>query len=356
MTLVRCNRKSWAFTLCVIFALLLSGCAPKNQGAALSQTDTEWVADQLNEAVKGKSLDLATLFDDSQPDWLASNLKNLAQINFTAGGAGRLTARWRPGPDDEDAWHEVQVAARCSNKLCKITKMSPLEGQPAPIWLSTPIDVVTLGDLTVLGRGVERWVGAGQQGIETASKLSQALKKDWDGRLIIQIVPTQPAFHAVTGTADFDDDWAITWRQDFANPGSPAAMAIVVNDVLSLGREGLQSAFLIAHESVHVATGGLGEPVKGRKWVLEGLAESLALNSFPQMAEASTALLRQHCDLVNPPGDEELLSSDPDTRELAYARAAMTVRLLNGDDNLIRELWTNPDTEIPETALVNDAC
>lgn len=356
MALLRCNRNSWVFALCVIFALLLSGCAPNNQGAALSETDTEWVADQLNEAVKGKSSDLATLFDDSQPDWLASNLKNLAQINFTAVEPGKLTVRWRPGPDDEYAWHEIQIAARCSQKSCKITKMSPLESQPAPIWLVTPIDVVTLGAITVLGRGVEQWIAAGQQGIETASKLSQALKEDWDGRLVIQVVPTQPAFHAVTGTAVFDDDWAITWRQDFANPGTPAAMAIVVNDVLSLGRDGLQSAFLIAHESIHVATGSLGQPAKDRKWVSEGLAESLALNTFPQLAEASTALLRQHCDLVNPPSDEELLSSDPDTRELAYARAAMTVRLLNGDDNLIRELWTNPDTEMPETALVNDAC
>lgn len=332
----------------VVVVCLLAGCTAAHQP---SGSERQRLVDRLNRALDNHDeADLTRVFAAAaapRRELLVANLRQLDSAQFQIGDDDVLQVSWRAVPDDEQAWQFVSAPMTCTNS-CALTDLRPIAGHPAPIWVTGAISLRRQMNAVVIAPDAQPWLplAADAQAGVVAAQLG-ALTDGWNQLLVVEVPANKAAFEAVMGVqaSDFAGTGAVTWTADDAAPEAttPASRRIVVNPDAVASLDGARRGFLLAHEAVHVATGGLGRPAPGALWVSEGLAEHVALGQWPSQAQASASLLRQHCPLPpEAPTDDEFTGNQA---ALAYARAALAVsQLVTGPSSTtqITTAWAKP--------------
>jgi hypothetical protein len=113
----------------------------------------------------------------------------------------------------------------------------------------------------------------------------------WTGAVVVEVPASRADFEAVLGATDgsYAPIAAVTLAEGSA---ATAAVRIVVNPEVSRTLAPVGVAVVLLHEMVHVATGSADSPAP--TWVVEGLADYVALQAHPRAgAGAAEALLQQ---------------------------------------------------------------
>lgn len=111
---------------------------------------------------------------------------------------------------------------------------------------------------------------------------------------------------------------AVTWP-DGPEPDT-APIRVMINPAGVQG--GLSSDIVLTHETVHVATASPASPAP--TWLIEGLADDIAYDTYPQARGSAAAALLQRVRRSGPPArlpDEQAFRSSGDDLDLAYAEA-----------------------------------
>lgn len=337
--------------------LVLPGCAP-------ARPDPEALAAQLTTAVATRD---RAGFDAvvggiaaGQREWLWGNLQSLDAVSFTP-GAEAWQVSWRLPGEQGLAWHWVGVETECASE-CTVSAIGQAPGHPTPIWLTGPIVVYQSGSVRIIGADAAAdWLPAAEQAIAQLQAGPAELLRLPD-LLVIEAPDDRASFEAVLAApaTDFADTGAISWWADTARPADASEAAvhrIVIKPEVTAGLGEPGQALLLAHEGVHVATGWLGQPVAGRKWVSEGLAEAVSLPLSADEQARSLAHLTTRCPLDAVPADSEF--NQPGTTLGAYAWAGWAVgQLLELPDGAVQVevLWTDSSAPNPEVTASSGLC
>jgi len=216
------------------------------------------------------------------------------------------------------------------------TTQAPAE----PLWWFAPTTRADRGRATVLvgaGQDATRWAAlADRAASEVHDLLPAALGRRWDGHVVVEVPGSRSDVVRVLGGAPsaYAGTAAVTRPE---GPTTDAAVRVVVDPAAATG-EGL--ATLLTHETVHVATRSAGSPAPS--WVVEGLAELVALEAHPD--QRATELSALH-DASGDDQDQDPLPADPAFAAGgpgvpgAYARAWLACRAVverRGTDGLGR--------------------
>lgn len=354
--------------------LLFSGCVAAQQPpatavtAVAAQTPAQ-LADRLSAAIgAGDRSGFDQLFvddaDDAAQDMIWHNLQQFDEVSFrvdgSADGVAKVAVSSRVSADTAPARRFIGLDARCETDGCQVGEVRPLPGQPAPIWLVERVDVLGDDQVTVIaGQGAKSWLGTARVARERVAAAGLGdLTAGWSGKLVVEAPATGSAFAAVMGVpaTEFGVVGAVTWLANTAaSQGESSATRIVVNPVTAGNLSAPSAEVLLAHEAVHAATAQLGQPVPGRLWVMEGLAEHVALPADPTEQALSLESARATC-AVGPsaPDDADFGGGQlkqPQVAQQAYARSwqRVTQLLAHRDDaqgpDDVRALWSGLDPE-----------
>lgn len=300
------------------------------------------LADAINRALNSSNrADFYRLFSPDSSSYrkemLWSNLMQI-QAEFSADESGLRVKWWVPGESGK-TWQLLDLKTSCASD-CTISEILPRKGQPAPLWVVEPIEVVTgEGWVSVQGVGARQWgrtLAAARTDVLTA-QLSP-IDDGFSGEVAIVVPSTTGGFEAVVGASarEFASTGALTWTEDSGRNGDSgteaSAVRIIINPDATKTLTEDEAQLLVTHEIVHVATTQLGVPSAGSLWVSEGVGESVALKVHSVQAERSRGLLRENCSvLAAVPPDTAFIggeSRDAKVSELAYARAWAYVETL----------------------------
>lgn len=302
--------------------------------------------------------------DGAVADRLWRNLQQYQGVRFRVDGAAdgvvKVAVSSRVGADVAPARRFIGLDARCSAHGCRLQELRPLPGQPAPLWLVEPVEVV--GDdqvMVIAGEGARPWLEVARVARDRVADAGlQHLTAGWQGQLVVEAPASAAGFAAVMGvpTTDLAVVGAVTWvANTAAGEGESSATRIVVNPVTAGALPQPSAEVLLTHEAVHVATGQQGQPAPGRLWVMEGLAELVALPADPTEQSLSLESARAACVTdLSAPADADFNGGPlqrPQVAQEAYARSwQRIVQLLEQRDGAqgfddIRALWTGADPE-----------
>lgn len=302
------------------------------------------LASTLTQAVASdRRADFDETFTRSTPiarlDLLWNNLRQLGAVRFESADAAGFRVAWRVPGDLHDAWQLLDVQLACNAHRCEVADLTPRLGSPAPLWLVEQIKVVTVtGGSVIAGLGARDWTQATTQAVAAlqAAQLGE-LAAGWSGELVLVAPASEEGYRAVMGATgdEYAAAGAITWTVDHglpeadragvSNTATIAAVRVVANPTTTAALGPAAANLLLTHEAVHVATAHLGLPAAGRRWISEGLAEVVALQSSPDQVALHKGLLKSDCaQLVEPPADDSFAvasSSGERHGELVYAAA-----------------------------------
>lgn len=337
--------------LIVALALGLAACRP---GSA----DPAGLPAQLNAALSnadraGFDLVLGGV-GDQQRDELWTNLGQLGEVSFAVVDDQTWRVGWRLAGEQGLAWHFVGVQVNCKTR-CQVAEFGQARGQPAPLWAVQSVQVHQLGPIRIIGDpSAAGWLQTAQQGLARVQASVPSGLLQLPALLVIEAPADRSRLEAVLAApaTDFAQTGALSWQADSARPAdatTPTLTRIVINPETTATLTDADRALLLAHEGVHLATGWLGPPVTGRKWVAEGLAEAIALPLSADEQDRSWSHLAQRCRLDEPPDDAEF--SHPGAVLGAYAWSGWAVgQLLSRPDaaDQLQQLWSDATHPLPE--------
>lgn len=244
------------------------------------------------------------------------------------------TVSWQLPPEADPAEHTVwlTLVPTASGVRLAGTSDGPAQGtQALPLWWLRPVTRVDRGDVTVLlGQGQQSswWTDLARESAVAATKhLPAALRRRWSGRVVLEVPGTGADFAAVLGAAPqtYAGTAAVTRA---AGSSTEAALRVVVNPAL-LDRPRAERRAALTHETVHVATRSAGSPAP--LWAVEGLAEHVALQAWPETRDRSdralAAVLASRGVPQALPADASFATGGPDVFA-AYAEAAFACRVI----------------------------
>ena len=206
-----------------------------------------------------------------------------------------VTVRWQLQGQQATAEHRVWLTLVADQGVRVAGANEPPPGaarSPQPIWWRGPVAATA-------GRGSLVLLGSAQPANRWSPRVTDALRQVRnhapsgvdlvDEDLVIE-VPASPAdFEAVVGVppGSYDEVAAAAVSE---GPGPDAAVHVVVNPGAErrLSDEGL--AVALAHETVHAATRSPTSPAP--TWAVEGLADYVALQAYPDARAGVFAPLR----------------------------------------------------------------
>lgn len=239
-----------------------------------------------------------------------------------------LPVTWqRTGPDTTVTWSFA--GSRVSHRVAletdpqsQISGIRPV-GVAAP-WLVAPVSLVTApGVVAIAAADAQPWLAAAGFAVTRLREVNLGpLARQWRGEAVVAIPPDAAGFATAAGLP-------ATAAQDTiaATHQLPGGLTVIsVNPRFATAGEDELRATLL-HELVHQATGSptLSSPT----WVIEGLAEYVAVSSLPAARTTRDQTVRR---LLNRDGIPASLPADaaftgPRQRE-AYALASVAVEAI----------------------------
>lgn len=211
-------------------------------------------------------------------------------------GARVVQARlaWRFPGERADATSFVWltlVGGPDGDRLAGTDDGAALDTPATPLWWLSPVTRVTRGDVTVLvgeGQAAKRWAAlATRAAADTRTRLPAALRRGWDGHLVVEVPGSAADFARVLGAAPsaYATTAAVTRPE---GPTTGAAVRVVLNPSTAQDSDAELGTTLV-HESVHVATRSATSHAP--LWAVEGLAEYVALEAHPDQRGDELAAL-----------------------------------------------------------------
>jgi Peptidase of plants and bacteria len=120
----------------------------------------------------------------------------------------------------------------------------------------------------------------------------------WTGAVVVEVPATRADFEAVLGATDgsYASIAAVTLAE---GPATTSAVRILVNPEVSRTLAPVGTAVVLLHEMVHVATRSTDSPAP--TWIVEGLADYVALQAHPSAGDGAAAALLQQVRTQGPP-------------------------------------------------------
>ncbi|GAA1437490.1 hypothetical protein GCM10009616_39350 [Microlunatus lacustris] len=243
------------------------------------------------------------------------------------------TVRWRLAGETATAEHTVWLTftpdrgrPRLAGTAAPDDPDDPDDAQrPQPVWWSGPVTAAGREGVTVLvgsGQPADVWL---DRAVAAASQVQRRVGRGaaagWDGGLVVEVPASRSGFEAVLG-ADPGSYAAIAAVTLPEGPGAGAALRVVVNPEVTRALAPLGVAVVLTHETVHVATRSPDSPAP--TWVVEGLADQVALAAHPDaaagVAEPLLTRVRSDGPPEELPADEEFLAGADDLA-VSYAEA-----------------------------------
>ena len=199
-----------------------------------------------------------------------------------------------------------------------------LDAPAQPLWWLGPTTAASRGAATVLagpGQDAGRWAAlAARAATDARAHLPKSLGRRWDERVVVQVPGNEGDFaRALGATPSAYASTAAVTRPE--GPTTGAAVRVVVNPAAGAGSDD-ELGLLLTHETVHVATRSAASPAP--LWVVEGLAELVALEAHPGQRADELAALRGH-DPADLPPDRAFAAGGHDVTA-AYAQAWLACR------------------------------
>ena len=265
------------------------------------------------------------------------------------------TVTWRLAGETADAEHSVWVTFAVEDgapRLAGTVDRPAGPVTPVPVWWTGPVTAERHGAVTVV-------VGAGQPGGPWSDRVAAAVGQvrrrvsagagaTWDGSVVVEVPATRRDFEAVLGAAD--GSYAAIAAVTTAEGPAAGAVRIVVNPEVTQTLAPVGVAVVLLHETVHVATRSTDSPAP--TWVVEGLADHVALQVHP---EVSAAALEPLAARVRAQGAPQQLPADDQFRAGApglaasYAEAWLACRSVaeQHGEGALQRLYTALDDGVP---------
>jgi hypothetical protein len=333
-----------------------------SQPDAATRTErTQVVLDQIAQAVEAGDLDAFTAAvsdrDRSFPRRAKMIFDNLNTLPLSAfrltarSGSGELsrsrhrqlgpdswvqqaTLSWQLKPDASPAVHTVwlsMVANGDTAQLAGTTDIPLGRAGPLPLWWLVPVvaeqddDVTALVDASLKADG--QWVRAAGAALARIRSQVRGIDSGWSGTLVVQVPSTTAILEQMLAArrGSYDQIAAVTWA-DGTN-AARAPLRIVVNPSPAGRLSDLGTQLLLAHEATHVATHSVDSPAPA--WIIEGFADYIAYQAYPQAPKAAAAPLLDRVRDGNGPAslpDNQRFRAGTDRLELAYAEAWLACR------------------------------
>jgi len=281
--------------------------------------------------------------------------------------------RWRLAGETATAEHTVwltfagdQGRPRLAGTAAPEDPDDPDEAhRPQPVWWTGPVTAAGRDGVRVLvgsGQPADAWLDrAVAAATEVQERVSAGAAADWDGGLVVEVPGSRSAFEAVLG-ADPGSYAGIAAVALAEGPGAGAALRVVVNPEVTRTLAPLGVAVVLTHETVHVATRSPDSPAP--TWIVEGLADQVALAAHPDAAAGVAEPLLERVRADGPPdqlpGDEAFLAGADDLA-VSYAQAWTLCRHVAdaSSPEALQQLYTaldegQPLAEALATALGTD--
>ncbi len=195
------------------------------------------------------------------------------------------------------------------------------------------------------GQPVDAWLDrATAAAAAVRQRVSAGPAAGWDGRLVVEVPASRSAFEAVLGAepGSYADIAAVALRE---GPDADAALRVLVNPAVTRALAPVGVAVVLTHETVHVATRSPGSPAP--TWIVEGLADEVALATHPEaatgVADPLLQRVRSRGAPTELPGDDAFLAGADDLA-VSYAAAWTACRY-------VTDTWSAEDLQRLYTAL-----
>jgi hypothetical protein len=194
-----------------------------------------------------------------------------------------------------------------------------------PVVAEQDDDVTALVDASLKADG--QWVRAAGAALARIRSQVRGIDSGWSGTLVVQVPSTTAILEQMLAArrGSYDQIAAVTWA-DGTN-AARAPLRIVVNPSPAGRLSDLGTQLLLAHEATHVATHSVDSPAPA--WIIEGFADYIAYQAYPQAPKAAAAPLLDRVRDGNGPAslpDNQRFRAGTDRLELAYAEAWLACR------------------------------
>lgn len=211
---------------------------------------------------------------------------------------------------------------------------APSDGpvRPEPLWWLGPVTSRQQGMVSTLvgaGQSATTWLTAADRASQAVTRqLPRAAAPNASTNLVVEVPATTADFESVVGAAagTYAEVAAVTIAE---GPTPRSAVRVVVNPAAArrLSAEGV--AVTLAHEAVHVRTSSAMSPAP--TWAVEGLADYVALKSYPGAAATVAAPLWAEIRRSGPPKAlpaDQAFAVSAGRLDLAYGQAWSVCRYL----------------------------
>jgi hypothetical protein len=207
------------------------------------------------------------------------------------------SVRWRLAAETRSAEHTVWLTFAVQDGRPLLAGTSDRPGDqpaPVPLWWTGPVTAVQVQSASVLlgaGQPTAAWSSRVRAAVaEVRRRVTAGSAMGWAGAVVVEVPATRSDFEAVLGSSD--GRYASIAAVTVAEGPAAAAVRIVVNPEVTRRLAPTGVAIVLLHEVVHVATRSAESPAPS--WVVEGLADYVALRAYPSAgAGAAEPLLRQ---------------------------------------------------------------
>jgi len=246
----------------------------------------------------------------------------------------RAIVTWRLAGETTAAQHTVWLtfALHAGQPLLAGTIDAPGDARaPAPIWWTGPVRAVQEDGMSALlgaGQPAGLWSARVRTAVaEVRHRVSAGAAAHWSGTVVVEVPATRRDFEAVLGAAE--GSYAGIAAATVAEGPAAAAVRVVVNPEVTPTLAPVGVAVVLLHELVHVATRSADSPAP--TWMVEGLADYVALQAHPEAAPgAAEPLLRRVRSGDEPhvlPTDDRFRAGAPDLA-VSYAEAWLLCRYI----------------------------
>jgi hypothetical protein len=236
---------------------------------------------------------------------------------------------WRLAGDAVAAEHRVWLTFVADGARARLagTFDGPMQAtpEPQPSWWLGPLTVFQQDRVTVLagsGQPAGRWAQLAEQATATVRRrLPAGVAGDWDGRVVAEVPATAADFAAVLGrpAKTYTGIAAVAYQVGI---GEGPPVRVVVNPRARAVVAADQLAEILRHEITHLAT--RSPESAAPLWMVEGLAEWVAIGEEPGRASSGTADLLAAVRRDGPPGslpaDADFAAGSPNLNRV-YAEA-----------------------------------
>ncbi len=265
------------------------------------------------------------------------------------------TLTWRLTGESSPAEHRIWLTFVVEDGSARLAgtvdgPATPVAAQP--VWWTGPVTAATRGAATVVvgaGQDAGAWAERASDAVsEVRHRLQGGAARGWSGAVVVEVPATRPDFEAVLGVPQ--GSYAAIAAVTLAEGPADAAVRVVVNPEVTRQLAPLGVAVVLTHEAVHVATRSAGSPAP--RWLVEGLADEVALTAHPAAESAVAAPLLSRVRRDGAPWSlptDAQLRTGADDLGVAYAEAWLGCRFIaqNFSDAALQRLYAAVDAGQP---------